>query len=160
MRKWTLLIVIPAGLFLGGCPKPDVKLPPNAAALGGLVVTIEVSKEVVVRGDQVKVTVLARNDTDEPMRIVARTGAPVYVRVWRKTFLGWEPVKRYPEAATMVMNPWTLAAESERKFELNLPVDPDWPSNESIRLTAELNGREEVSPGVIIEAISPPGVEK
>jgi len=53
----------------------------------------------------------------------------------------------------MVMKPWTLPAGDERSWTLRIPVEPDWPTAEALRITGELNGRPEVSPVVCIEVL-------
>jgi hypothetical protein len=149
-------VLLTALLVLSGCKGPQIELGPNTAGVNGLVVQIDPSNTIVVKGETLKVVVVGRNTTREPIRIDARTGAPVYVRIWRYTGLAWETVKRYPEVATMVMTPWTLAPHSERWFELNLTVGPDWPTNEPLRLTAQLNGRTDVVPHVDIMVLARP----
>ena len=71
----------------------------------------------------------------------------------------WEEVKRYPQAETTTMNPWTLEANSHRTFEMQLTVQPDWPTGEPLRMTAELNGRKDVSPSLTLTVHLPIGVE-
>ena len=149
-------VMLTALLVIFGCEVPQIESGSNSVRVNGLVVQIDPSNTIVVRGETFKVVVVGRNTTREPIRIDARTGAPVYVRIWRHTGLAWETVKRYPEVATMVMTPWTLAPHSERRFELNLTVGPDWPTNEPLRLTAELNGRTDLVPHVDIMVLARP----
>lgn len=153
MRTRILGLAFLAALIPIGCNAAKVDLSSESAEAGGLAVRIEAPKTTFLRGEEFKVAVVARNTTQKPMRIDAVTGAPVYLRIWRYTGLGWEQVKRYPQVATMVMNPWTLEPRSERRFELNLVVEPDWPTNEALRLTAELNGRGDVVPGILIAVV-------
>jgi len=146
------LLVICAALA-AGCDSHEVAGPTlevSVADENGLVVGIELPKRHFVPGEHLAVRVTAQNTTDEPMTIFARTGAPVYVSIWRNTGLGWDEVERYPKAAAMVMSPWELPAGQTRTFTLRLRVEPDWPTGEPLRIAAQLNGRERITPGIII----------
>ena len=150
MRTHLLGQALLVTLMLIGCNGAEVPFGSDSAEATGLTVRIEAPKTTFLTGEEFKAVVVARNTTHKPMRIDATTGAPVYLRIWRHTGLGWEQVKRYPQVATMVMNPWTLEPRSERRFELHLVVEPDWPTNEALLLTAELNGRGDVVPSIFI----------
>jgi len=155
-RKLDLMAAVPmaiCSILAAGCDSPDVVGPTLEVSDDdgtGLVVGIELPKSHFVPGEHLAVKVTAQNTTDEPMSILAQTGAPVYVNIWRNTGLGWDTVKRYPQAATMVMSPWELSAGQTRTFTLRLTVEPDWPTGEPLRMTAQLNGRESITPGIII----------
>ena len=139
-----------------GCgPQKIDATPVNTVEVDGLSVSLELPDRQFRTGQQARAVVVARNLTDRPIPIDARTGAPVYIRILRFTGISWEDVKRYPEAATMVMSPWTLDAGAQRTFVMNLTVEPDWPTGEIIRITAGLNGREEASPGLAVEVMPP-----
>jgi hypothetical protein len=101
-------------------------------------------------GERFRITVTATNLTDRPLRIDARTGAPVYVRLSRFTGLYEEEFRAYPQAAIMIMSAWTLRGGQSKAFPIELTVEPDWPRGEAIRLAAELNGRPDVQPVVVI----------
>ncbi len=148
MKTHLYTAALLVALTLIGCREPEVILPPHTVTVDDLAVSVEVGETTLVRDQVIKVIVVARNLSGEPIRITGRTGAPVYVRVQRFTGLGWETVKRYPTVATMVMNPWMLRGGAQRRFTLNLRVEPDWPTNEKLRLKAELNGRRDVAPAV------------
>ena len=138
--------------MLVGCAGSGADLRPvNTVEVDGLSVSVEILKRDFNIGETFVATVTAENRTKMPIEIIARTGAPVYMRLWRHTGLTWQEVKRYPEAATMVMSPWTLAPGDRRVFARQLVVEPDWPTAELLRLTAELNGRDEVAPALVIE---------
>jgi len=155
IAKFSSLLL--AAVVLGGCANPKaVDLsPPNSVEIDGLKVTIKVPKRSFVTGEQFRVLITACNTTRHPIRIPAAGGAPVYVRIWRHTGLSWEEVKRYPEAATTIMTPWTLPAGQKWTRIMNLTVEPDWPTGELLRVTAELNGREDASPALTVE-VTPP----
>ena len=153
MRKlslWFLALSLTAVTSCG--PK---ELPPlgivSQAVKDGLGVELRVPRRSLVRGETVPITVTARNLGKKEMVIPATSGALVYVILWRKTAVGWERVKRYPETAVPVASTWRLAPGAAQPFPLNLPIAPDWPVGEPLRLTAELNGRPEVKPGGIIQ---------
>lgn len=154
MRTARLLPGVLIALVLTGCMlwqrgKVDPRAV-NSIEVDGLVVGIEMPKHAFNPGERAPVTVTARNKTAKPMTIEATSGAPLFVRIWRHTGIGWDEVKRYPQATTMVMKSWTLAPGAERTFRLLLPIEPDWPTSEPLRVTCELNGRPEAAPQVII----------
>jgi len=154
----TKFLLLPLTAFvLGGCGshEPVDVSPPNSVEIDGLKVTIKVPKRSFVTGERFQVLITADNTTRHPIRIPAASGAPVYVRIWRHTGLSWEEVKRYPEAATTIMTPWTLQPHQQWTRIMNLTVEPDWPTDELLRITAELNGREDASPALTVE-VSPP----
>ncbi len=153
---WLLVIFlgVVAGAGCNGSPVGTAR-PGQTVEMDGLEISLEVPKRNLVGGERFNVLITARNKTDEPMEISARSGAPVFVRVFRYTGLTWREVKHYPQAAIMVMSPWTLPARGQRTFAMNLTVEPDWPTGELLRITGELNGRDEVSPGVTVHVSLP-----
>ena len=159
MRLTALLICLSACAWAGCVQGPKVDLRDrNFVQAGGLAVGIELPKREFAVGEQFDVSVVARNDTRRPIAIEATTGALVYLRVLRSTTSGWEEVKRYPGSAVMLMSSWELAPRGTRTFTLHLTVEPDWPTNEPLRLTAELNGKPKVSPGIVVRVM--PSSEK
>jgi len=151
MRTLTLLPI--AGLLLAsaGCPPPgSTPGGPTAhtASAKGLVVEMILPRHSFYRGQIIPIRVVARNTTGRDMVIEADSGALVYIAVWRRATGAWERVRRYPEAAVMVVRPWKLQAGQAHTFPMNVKVAPDWPTGELLRLTAELNGR----PDVVAEA--------
>ena len=155
MRTAGTLLLVLALTVLPGCPKTEPPVDPtyNIADAGGLEVGIKLPKTSFVVGEKFNVVVTAKNISDAPITIDAASGSPVYVRIHRYTGMAWEEVKRYPQAATMLMRPWTLRAGDQRSWTLLIPVEPDWPTAEGLRITSELNGRPEVSPVVSIEVL-------
>ena len=130
MKKVLCFVaVVLVGLVSGCAPQADLE-PINTVEHGGLSVQLELAKRDFMIGEQFRVDVTASNNTSEPMGIVARSGAPVYVRIWRFTGMAWDEVKTYPEASIMVMRPWTLPAGEDWKFSMLLSVEPDWPTGE------------------------------
>ena len=151
--KYLTLLLAGSLVALTGCPpkqsfQQDIG---TQVTKDGLTVELHLPRRLLVRGETVPVTVVARNLTKDEMVIPATTGALVYVTLWRNTEVGWEQVKQYPESAAQVATPWRLAGTSAQSFPLNLRVAPDWPTGEPLRITAELNGRPEVAPGGIIQ---------
>jgi len=154
MKTLVLLMAIGVALALAGCPKPAEPIEQGIAAKvskGDLALELRVPRRNVVRGQTVPVTVTASNLGKEEMTVEATSGALVYVRLWRRTALGWEQVKRLPETAAMVIQHWALPPGQSKAFELNLTVSPDWPTGEPLRITTELNGRPEVRAGGVIQ---------
>ncbi|MDY6913889.1 MAG: hypothetical protein SVT52_05480 [Planctomycetota bacterium] len=151
------LLAAAAGCQPGG--SVDVRAIKEVVA-DGLSVRIEIPKRDFTVGDEFIVKLTARNTTSRPIKIDARTGTPVYVRLRRHTGVGWEEIKTYPQADVMAVNPWTLKARAERNFLVRLKVEPDWPTGEVLELTGELNSRPEAAPGVTITARLLPPPEK
>ena len=154
MRKIACCMLACAAAWLPSCRlgPEDIEAggPANTVRAEGLSLRLSLPRREFVTGQAIPVTLRVRNVTDEPITIVASTSSPYYIRVWRYTSVGWELLKQYPRAALMVMSPWTLAADGERVFEFSVPVEPDWPTNEPLRLTAMLNGREALTPALTV----------
>ncbi|MGC9455100.1 MAG: hypothetical protein ACP5HU_09580 [Phycisphaerae bacterium] len=147
-------------LLSAGCAGSNGELDdpeaPRVAESDNLRLTIDVSDRQVAVGDKLTVNLTAENIGSEPVAITARSGAKMIVRIWEKTPAGWTTVKQYPEAAIMVLTPWALQAGEQKQFDMELQVDKDWPTAETIRLTAELNGRPELRAGAKID-VAPRG---
>ncbi|MFB3892135.1 MAG: hypothetical protein ACE15C_08950 [Phycisphaerae bacterium] len=153
---WNLPL---ACLILAGCT--EIKPAPivgqgNTVKSKDLAVRVEVPAKVFYVGQRFTVKVTATNLTDSPLTITARRGAPVYVHLSRFTGLFEEEFQTYPEAALMVMSQWTLAPHEAKTFPLDLVVAPDWPRGEPLHLTAEINGRPDLRPMVVITIASNP----
>ena len=120
----------------------------------GLKVQIELAGRYLKTGDSLRVSVTATNTTGKPIVIQSPSGAPVLVRVLRHTGLNREQVRYYPGSATPNILAWTLPARQSRTFVLMVPVEPDWPAEEILHVSAELNGYSHIAPtvAVIIQA--------
>jgi hypothetical protein len=147
--------VVLLGLAMG-CKPGQIK--PSAATQPvrfnqtkeGLSLDLMVPQRNLVRGDKVEMTVVAKNVSDKPATVTANSGAPVFIRIYRKAGNAWEQVAQYPQTAAMVKHTWTLAPQEVRKFPMTIPVSPEWPVNEPLQITAELNGRPDLCPTGII----------
>ena len=153
MRTATAMVAAVLCLGTLGCagaagPKGPAEVWKDAR--GGLVLQVRVPNRLVVRGEVLPVEVTAVNRTREDMIIRADSGALVYVTLWRRGAVGWEEIKRFPETTVLKARPWKLSAGRSHTFTLNVRVSPDWPTNEPLRLTAELNGRPELRVGGVI----------
>lgn len=152
----SLLLMLPA---CGPKNGDDDALAPGAAKeagrFGDLEMTLEVDEQVLVTGETLPVTVTVTNirQTD-PVEIEARSSALVIVELLRWQPEGWQQVARYPQAALMVLSPWTLKAGQTRTFELELPVEPNWPTHESLHLRARLNGVDDAKLRVPVRVVS------
>lgn len=161
MMKLTLAMFMLSWVaMLAGCeaPKPPPAACPgidNSGCDGPLTVTLKTAQRNVVRGDTLCVNVVISNtDKKECVAITATTGAPVYVKLYRKTAVGWEEVHRYPENAAQIVTTWTLGPLESRSFPMNLKVEPDWPTNEPLRLEVVVNGRPKLTAGGFITAFA------
>jgi len=143
MRMTCLPLTFLTFAALVGCQPaaPVTDLNANTVQRSGLAVTLKLDRRSFVAGQTVRVALAARNVTQARIPIDATSGTPVFVRLWRNAGLGWEVVRTYPQSALMIASPWTLPPGAVRTFELRLPVEPDWPTGELLRLTGELNGR-------------------
>jgi len=155
MKTGIATMALLSAAMLAGCQTGAAKkgLSPgatNTAAAEGLCVTLELTKRDFVVGEKMNVTITARNLTSQPLTIKAASETPYFVKVWHNIGVGWEVVKQYPQSEMLIMTAWRLAAKAERKFNVSVSVEPDWPTGELLRLTAELNGRPKPVPGVTI----------
>jgi hypothetical protein len=140
-------------LLAGGCvqtPEMETAKVSNAAAAKGLKVQLELPTRDFQTGQIIRVSVTATNTTDKPIDVCSPTGAPVLVRITRETLLHPEEIKVYPTSATTNILSWTLPAGQTRTFVLMVPVEPDWPVNEILFLSAELNGYAALAPNLAI----------
>ena len=153
MKRIAIAFLIIGVVSAAGCREPDEILW-RGQADDGLVVTAGVPQRNYIRGQTVTVDVAVRNTSGRDMAIQADSGALVYATLWRKTAIGWEQVKRYPQTAVMVAAPWKLASGKTYKCTLNLPVEPDWPTGEPLKLTVELNGRNDVVAGGYVQVFA------
>jgi len=155
MKKVVSISSIFLLFFAIGCaPSKPTKVVVNdllwKARSNGLILKVRINRRYCVRGQTIRLTITAINTSKKDVHIPADTGALVYAKLWRHTATGWELVKRYPQSMVMVASPWILKAGQSRKFVLNLPVESDWPTEEPLRLTVELNGRPDlVAKGLI-----------
>jgi len=119
----------------------------------GLDVSIRLPKRQWKTGETMVLEVKAVNTTGSPVEIHSPTGAPVLVRIMRRSRMSYEQVRVYPGSATANILNWTLPAGGERTFKLMVPVEPDWPVAEVLYVSAELNGypRHNPSLAVIVE---------
>ncbi len=106
-------------------------------------------------GDEVPVTIEVTNRGAESVCFRRRTSAPYRIQLLRRSETGWTAIKTYPASAAMVLREWTLPAGQSRTFETRLPVEPDWPTYENLRLCVRLTGRARLAPFVHIEVRFP-----
>jgi hypothetical protein len=154
MKRFAITAALLSVALAAGCNGGDmanVDAIHNTATADGLAVTLKVPERKAHWGQELPVRVVAENTTGGDIRINATSAALVKVHVWERVGEGWDMVKTYPEAAAMVMSPWTLEAGQTREFPLTIPVERSWPTGEPVRLTAELNGWAKATPGGVIE---------
>jgi hypothetical protein len=153
MRSMSIPAVLFSIALVCGCAQKHAM--PSSSGLasqqaGGLVMSLEVPGTSYAVGGQMPVTIIARNTAKEPVRITANSTDLAQVRIYQHTPAGWDLIKQYPQAAISVMSPWTLGPQQERVWHMSIPVEPDWPTGEPLRVAALLNGRTDVSPSVIV----------
>jgi len=158
MKATLVSLVSLALLGAAGCaraPGIQTEMPTNTVQAKGLEVTVQVPQRYYRSGDTVKVTVTATNTTGKPISIHSPTGAPVLVRIIRYSLLSPEQVHVYPRTTTSNILSWTLPAGQSRAWTLMVPVEPDWPVEEVLYLSAELNGYSQIAPSVAVLVKAP-----
>jgi hypothetical protein len=158
MKRAPVSLIALAALAAGGCPKPDqfeTDVPVNVKEGGGLRVHVRLPGRYFRTGETIRVSLTATNTTGKPVQIHSPTGAPVLVRITRRSLMGLEQVRVYPTSATSNILSWTLPAGESRPFDLIVPVEPDWPVNEILFISAELNGYSQIAPAVYV-MVRPP----
>jgi len=152
MRTVLLSLVAVALALTAGCAqKTDLEdIACNTAEADGLKLQVELPGRNFQTGDALRVTVTATNTTRKPIEIHSPTGAPVLVRITRYDMLSPEQVRVYPRTATANILSWTLPPGQSRTFVMMVPIEPDWPVEEVLYLSAELNGYEKVAPRVFL----------
>lgn len=155
MTRVAFLAGLMAAAMFGGCTD-KAKLTAvenrcvNSKQADGLQLQLCLDRRDLVTGETIAVTVTATNMTNAPIRIDSPSGAPVIVRIIRHTSLYSDEVKYYPQSATANILSWVLPAGGSRPFTLMVPVEPDWPVEEVLHLTAELNGYPKVAPSLAV----------
>lgn len=153
-------VLVAMGCSVTGCAEPEA--PPPAVGerfemvrRETLAVQMGSAQRAVQVGETLEVTIRAMVDQDAkaPVQIVAPTGAKAQVEVQYHTGLGWETVKRYPQAATQQIVRWSIGPGEVWQQTLTLPVEPDWPTNEPLRLLGYLNGRRNVAPTLRVSVL-------
>jgi hypothetical protein len=140
-------------LLAGGCvQKPQIATDKvtNNVATKGLKVQVELPTRDFHTGDTIPVTVVVTNTTGKPIDVCSPTGAPVLVRITRETLMHPEEIHVYPNSATTNILSYTIPAGEMWKKVLMVPVEPDWPVNEILFLSAELNGYPAMAPNLAI----------
>jgi hypothetical protein len=157
MKAALVSVVALAVLAAGGCARNVVVVDDieNFEVSEGLKVSIKLPSRRYKAGDVITVSVAATNTTDDPIQIHSPTGAPVLVRISRQSYLASEQVRVYPRTATTNIRSWTLPAGRRETYTLRVPVEPDWPVNEWLHLSAELNGYGQLAPALLIQVRSP-----
>lgn len=150
MKAASAIAVLATMTVLSGCAQPSegVKLRPGAK--DGLALAMRVSKATPRIGERVEVVVTATNLGTKPITISADTTAPVLLDVWRAAGHSWDRFKRLPEAAGTRLSVWRLEPGQTQAFQLLVDITPDWPTAETMRLTAHLNGRADLAAEVVV----------
>ncbi len=144
MNRWTSAIAMSLLLLTVGCGQDNADDPGYAVADDGLAIFATADLAVVKPGDTIGVDVTIENTSDQTIRWTARNTAPVYVRVQEQSELEmglWQDMKVHPEMAGMAITPHELAPGEKKTWTMNIPVEPDWPRGELVRLAVHPNGR-------------------
>ncbi len=148
IAPWLLLAACVAGCSQHG----PAEIPGTEVASGPLLASIATDRRSAEVGQSVRVTLIVRNTSGDPIPVEAASTAPMFVSVWRYVAAeGWLRIKEYPEAVIARRQAWVLEGREEKSFSMTVPVEPDWPTRQLIKLTAELNGRTDARPYVLME---------
>ena len=149
MKAASAITVLATMVILSGCAQgPAMKFHPGAK--DGLALTLSVSQATPRIGEKVEAVVMAANTSGKPIEISADTTAPVYLDVWRPAGQSWDRFKRLPETAGARLVAWRLEPGEVKTFKLLVVITPDWPTAETMRLTAQLNGRTDLRAEVVL----------
>lgn len=154
--KTTLICLVCASLMMiVGC-QPNEEIISGSQAISntvkgkGLDVSIRLPKRSWKTGETMALEVIAVNTTVSPVEIHSPTGAPVLVRILKRSGMSYEQVHVYPGSATANILNWTLPARGTRSFKLMVPIEPDWPVAEVLYISAELNGYPNYNPSLAV----------
>lgn len=157
-------LVIAAALvtvMVAGCERPAPVVvhagQVSVVQCGPLEVGLMLPRQTYGVGEMIPAVVRVRNISPGPVVVEARSGAPVCIHLLRWNNLYEDEFKTYPQAATMVLNKWSLQPGETRNFPLMLPVEADWPRNEPIKMAAEVNGFAGACPAVKVYVVGPAG---
>lgn len=155
--KHALIIGCCAAFLVAGCAPAavDANGETNVAKSADLAVSLTIPKRSYCVGETMQVVVTVANLTGQPKTIAATTAAPVQFVLTRETQRYNPVVKKYPQFAAPAMSPWTLAPGQVRSFEQTLTVEPDWPREELLRLTANIAGRPDAAPSLVLIVTDP-----
>ncbi len=165
MRASLVCLVCASLLSAVGCQLTNEDMAPGSQAISnsvkgkGLNVSIRLPKRGWKVGETMSLEVRAVNTTGSPVEINSPTGAPVLVRIMRRSMMSYEQLRVYPGSATANILNWILPAHGTRTFKLMVPVEPDWPVAEVLYVSAELNGYPKYNPSLAV-IVEPGGVEE
>lgn len=150
--------LLPALLAVIGCAQKPMASPPagqlsNHVTSGDLSARLVVDKPVAVVDNSFQVWLSVTNMGKTPVPVLADSTAPMIVTLWRYTPTGWERFREFPQSAVRRSVSWQLHPGQTRDFHMTVPVTPDWPMTDLLKLTAEMNGRPEAQPAVLVRAI-------
>ena len=142
MRIAAVAMCVISAFLVAGCGMSGKPAVENTVAIesDSLVTTFNIPSSTLTAGQTVDAVVTVRNTGWKSITVTPSSGASVYITLWKNTGLGWTQIKTYPRSAEMVMKPWVLKWRSSREFRISVPVEPDWPVGEQIKLAAEVNG--------------------
>ncbi len=142
--------------LVAGCsqPVPVGPVPGSETAGGHLSATLRTSTIAATVGDEIALTLTVANTGDEPLQIEATTAAPMIVTVWRHDrVVGWRRLREYPGVSVRIRNSWQLEPGEPKTLTMTVPVETDWPVLETLKISAELNGRTDTRPFVLVEIV-------
>ena len=151
MKPLCLVAMIVMTSLVVGCQQPvaGVAAKDQAVTTDGLKTTLTVSDRYVYVGQKLTVTLTAENTGAKAIEINSPSAAKALFTIAEQ---GGPWRTRRPTMAAAVMTPWTLPAGESRTFQEVFTVAKDWPMATPLRLTGRINGRENATTEVSIEA--------
>lgn len=133
----SLMLLFAAGCAQSGPPGDG----PSVVHAGSLAAHMRVPAETVRHGQVIGVSITTWNLGKNPVTM-PRTVSDVYrVEVARHDGMGWVTFRTYPATEAILLRRLTLEPDSRREDSVSVPVEPDWPAGEVVRLQAVMNGR-------------------
>jgi hypothetical protein len=167
-RTMLILLLLTAATALPACNDGNASVDTDTSAIppavddedtsvtikDGVALVLDLPKDRFEPGETFTATITLKNRSGEPLEIEASSSALYKIHLMRPHRTDWQTFKTYPDAAAMVITPWTLPAGEERAFTPELTVAEDWPTHELIRVQAEINGLPEIKTAVDIEVVN------
>ncbi len=150
MKAASAIAVLAMVTILAGCADQGPGMTFRPGAKDGLALTLSISKATPCLGERVQAVVTAANTSKKPIEFSADTTAPVLLDVWRPVGQSWELFNRLPGAARTRLTTWRLEPGQVKVFHLTMDITPDWPTAETMRVTAQLNGRTDLTAEVVL----------
>jgi len=138
----ALIVVMSAGCSTQSLMKQSATVSERYADLR---IGINLSAHQAVQGDSIVAIAMLENRGSSPVTIPRIGSEQFRLIVSQYDGVAWQPLKTFPAADQSLLSNWTIQPGQLVHRVFTLPVGPDWPVGQTLRIRAELNGREGVS---------------